>query len=160
MPEKLLFYFASTDVWNHGNIRVCSRWVCCSYSWEGADGSLLARVWDHIWTTLGICENTVKSNDFYLQHHLNTSFERDRILLHMENYSEYFLTSNDVALVLWEGGKLRGEVPIWCWSQCNKVLSCLSLFTSRIWDPLEILSLTSLEYMQMLKYSFTKQLSL
>lgn len=155
--KKLLFYFAHTSVWNLGSVCVCSRLVCCYCSWEGADRSLLAQVWDSVWTTLGICENTLKSKVSCLQHYLNTSFDRDHIVLDMENYSEYLLTSNDVALILWNGEKLHGEVLVWSSRQHNKVFS---LFTRRISYPLEILSLTSLEYMQMLKYSITKCLSL
>lgn len=121
MPENLLFYFAHTSVWNLGSICVCSRLVCCYYSWEGADRSLLAQVWDSVWTTLGICENTLKSKVFCLQHYLNTSFDRDRILLDVENYSEFLLTNNDVPLILWNGEKLHGEVLVWSSRQCNKV---------------------------------------
>jgi len=59
-----------------------------------------------------------------------------------------------MALTVCNGGKLRGEVLVWSWRQRNKVFSCFSLFTRRISDLLEILYLTSLEYMEIFKYSF------
>lgn len=106
----------------------------------------------------GACQNfSSRTEELYVLN-LNLllpNFERDCILVVMGN-DKYLLTGNYVSLIVCNGGKLHGEVLVWSWKQSNKFFNCFSLMTRRIPDLLEMLYLTSLKYMEMLKYTFTK----
>lgn len=62
----------------------------------------------------GACQNfSSRTEEFYVLN-LNLllpNFERDHILVDMENY-EYLLAGNYVSLIVCDGGKLHGEVVI------------------------------------------------